>query len=107
VDVELSCRYPRTCVPETVSRPCGTGLAPNLYPALRAGLSSTVPFGTGSNIPLVCRLSHTRSPGAVRENQSGQDCFSDQMKRDNGGSEYGNCRGNLEPANTAGDKFSG
>jgi hypothetical protein len=45
VDVELSCRYPRTCVPETVSRPCGTGLAPNLYPALRAGLSSTVPSG--------------------------------------------------------------
>ena len=30
---------------ETFSRPCGTGLAPNLYPALRAGLSSAVPSG--------------------------------------------------------------
>jgi hypothetical protein len=37
--------YPGLASWERFSRPYGTGLAPNLYPALRAGLSSVVPAG--------------------------------------------------------------
>jgi len=33
------------CVVGCSNRPFGTGLAPNLYPALRAGLISAVPSG--------------------------------------------------------------
>jgi hypothetical protein len=38
-------RVPRLASWERFSRPYGTRLAPNLYPALRAGLSSAVPAG--------------------------------------------------------------
>jgi hypothetical protein len=37
--------YPGLTVLGSLSRPCGTGLAEDLYPALRAGLSSAVPSG--------------------------------------------------------------
>jgi hypothetical protein len=40
---------------ENFSRPYGTSLAEDLYPALRAGLSSAVPAGLGSNISLADR----------------------------------------------------
>ena len=43
--LELCGRSPGLASLERFSCPCGTGLAPNLYPALRAGLSSTVPAG--------------------------------------------------------------
>jgi hypothetical protein len=45
VGLELCGGYPGLASLERFSRPCGTGLAPNPYPALRAGLSSTVPAG--------------------------------------------------------------
>ena len=92
---------------ETFSRPFGTGLAPNLYPAPRAGLSSTVPSGLVPIVPwpVACPVRAVYSSSSERANLD--KLFSNRMKKEDGGREYGNCRVNHEPANTAGDKFFG
>jgi hypothetical protein len=94
VDVEFGCRYPRTCVLGNVQ--------PSPFDKLRAGSSGLVPIFpwpvTGP--PRAVHSSSSKEPIWTR-------LFSNRMKKDNGGSEDGDCRVNHEPAHTAGHKFLG
>src|SRR6266702_4454148 len=94
VGVELGYRYSRTCVLGNVQ--------PSPFDKLRAGSSGLVPIMPWPVARPVRAVysSSSREPIWTR-------LFSNRMKKEDGGSEYGNCRVNHEPANTAGDKFFG
>jgi hypothetical protein len=93
VDVELGCSYPRTCVRAKFSRPRSTSSGQALRDWFQYSLGSRL-SATG------CPLTSSREPIPTS-------LFSDHMEKENGGRGYGNCRGNLEPAYTAGDMFYG
>jgi hypothetical protein len=62
VDVELGCRYPRTCVLGNVQPSLRDWSCSEPLPSTACWAKFSRPFGTGSNIPLACRLSPTGYP---------------------------------------------